>query len=832
MNNITNNDKLKQLQIDIQDDENQKEVNSFIVPSALSPYSPIQPTPPCSPNFSSSTSLSPSSTITLPQNGSNNFKSQHNHHQQQQHQQKSTSIMIQSCYDRDDHSGGWINNRPPTPDIRRSELDLADLSDGTRVLVIQDTYLRAGTLYLRKDSSSSINRNSLNNDYLRDQVFRIQLDTEKFVNTTNSRITSRNSFTSSSNYVNNQIASSSSTCLPSSSSSSSHDNNNNNNNNNNNCRQFTKNRRRQMDLLLYGWQVVQQAVLEVFPASIRHVPPGTRVCAAWSEQLGVNLYPGTVVKIDPKEQQQHQQHINNNDCVVPVDFDDGDHRQVPLTDLRILPDYFTNLCELINITGENNINSLIPCFISSNYLSPHHDNNNNNDNSNSNNNNNHGKQTEKFVSRTRRHSDLDHNTPRSYHHHHSWSQSTSPFIHLCSPEMIKNFTFNSKYSSFSEKNSNKSTHSHESNRSRKDSQLSSSSSNKTIECTINSLTSPTHTSSTSGTTSIMSLRSPSPPLSLQTPITIGSSNDFSIDKYNSECNNNNNSNDENKSEKEISLNDDDHHHQLSEEFNVDNVSVSSTITTTDSSNECLSWQVYEKFKRRKQGCTYCRSIIRDVDGLIVKVGDCVQFGSGRNEIYLGEVREIRWEHRKNSLLVVAAWYYQPLEAGKDGQLVQDIKGALFTTEHKDENEAKCIKRRIKVAKSYSQFIQGYYDKPKGQDTLKSNKTQLDINVERPTSRNDNGQINPGLCEPSSSTSTSTTTATTNPNNKYSLMEKNDEINSDDNDDDDDVDDDRDKTDCNFYHYFIAGKYDPVRQQVLAWDTELAKIFNLKIQKSR
>ncbi|VDO97623.1 unnamed protein product [Schistosoma mattheei] len=51
-----------------------------------------------------------------------------------------------------------------------------------------------------------------------------------------------------------------------------------------------------MDLLLYGWQVVQQAVLEVFPASIRHVPPGTRVCAAWSEQLGVNLYPGTVVK--------------------------------------------------------------------------------------------------------------------------------------------------------------------------------------------------------------------------------------------------------------------------------------------------------------------------------------------------------------------------------------------------------------------------------------------------------------------------------------------------------------------------------------------------------
>lgn len=38
--------------------------------------------------------------------------------------------------------------RPPTPDLRRIDLDLSDLSDGLRVLLIEDTHLRAGTLYL------------------------------------------------------------------------------------------------------------------------------------------------------------------------------------------------------------------------------------------------------------------------------------------------------------------------------------------------------------------------------------------------------------------------------------------------------------------------------------------------------------------------------------------------------------------------------------------------------------------------------------------------------------------------------------------------------------
>lgn len=160
---------------------------------------------------------------------------------------------------------------------------------------------------------------------------------------------------------------------------------------------------------------------------------------------------------------------------------------------------------------------------------------------------------------------------------------------LCSPQMNTNLMLNSKFF-FPEKNSNKLTHRIKSNRSRKNSQLSSSSSNRTMECTVNSLISPTHTIST-GATSVMSLRSPSPPPSLQTPVTIAGFNHMSSDKYMSECSdNNNNDNDNNKSEKVIYPS----NNHLPEECNADNISISSTITTTDSSNECLSWQVYEK----------------------------------------------------------------------------------------------------------------------------------------------------------------------------------------------------------------------------------------------
>ncbi|CAH8646798.1 unnamed protein product [Heterobilharzia americana] len=41
-----------------------------------------------------------------------------------------------------------------------------------------------------------------------------------------------------------------------------------------------------------------------------------------------------------------------------------------------------------------------------------------------------------------------------------------------------------------------------------------------------------------------------------------------------------------------------------------------------------------------------------------------------------------------------------------------------------------------------------------------------------------------------------------------------------------------KDDPDTFHYFIAGKYDPVKQQVLTWDAELAKMYNLEIRTNR
>nr|CAH8868264.1 unnamed protein product [Trichobilharzia regenti] len=221
---------------------------------------------------------------------------------------------------------------------------------------------------------------SLSSDYLRDRIFRIQLDSEKCNRSTGPRVANDNHFTTSSHSNNTNGTSSrrqpsslspSNGCLQTPSTA-----------NNTNCCNTSpgSNRRRQMDLLLYGWQVVQQAVLEVFPDSIHHVPPGTRVCAAWSDKLGVNLYPGTVVE-----------------------------------------DSFTNLCELADITGgePHTMKGLSPYLIPSNSVNCVRN---------------------EVVSRMRRHSGVDRNIRRlSYN---SWSLSETP-ISLCSPQTSTNSIANS-----------------------------------------------------------------------------------------------------------------------------------------------------------------------------------------------------------------------------------------------------------------------------------------------------------------------------------------------------------------------------------------------------
>ncbi|CAH8618738.1 unnamed protein product [Heterobilharzia americana] len=416
-------------------------------------------------------------------------------------------------------------------------------------------------------------------------------------------------------------------------------------------------------------------------ASMHHVPPGTRVCTAWSEQLGVNLYPGTVVRTDSNEP------VNDS---VSVDFDDGDHRQVPLACLRILPKYFTNLYELVNATGEANVAS---CFMTSYYTRT----------------SNYGKDN-KGVSRKHRR--------RLYP---SGSQSTSSLTldtasTDCSSQMDSNF--------------------------------------------------------------------------------VSSPNSHNNDESNQTILSN----------------------RLSDGYISDDISF--TALTTLGICRSFSWQILEKLKRRKQGCIYCHSIIRDIDGLIIKIGDCVKYSSGRHEIYLGEVREIRWEKINNSPIVVAAWYYLPHEAGIDGKLVEDIKGALFATEHKDENEAKCIEQRIKVAKTYSQFLQPHSNKPKQKNRMKVKRTITDESIELPSPNQIEKDIDKVNSEAIHNIEYSTFTERHSQQSNPPTTSVHDKTISPSKDDPD------------TFHYFIAGKYDPVKQQVLTWDAELAKMYNLEIRTNR
>lgn len=58
-------------------------------------------------------------------------------------------------------------------------------------------------------------------------------------------------------------------------------------------------------------------------------PPGTRVCAYWSQQYRC-LYPGTVPVPSADD-------IDYDPRLVCVEFDDGDNGRISLEDIRLLP---------------------------------------------------------------------------------------------------------------------------------------------------------------------------------------------------------------------------------------------------------------------------------------------------------------------------------------------------------------------------------------------------------------------------------------------------------------------------------------------------------------
>lgn len=82
-------------------------------------------------------------------------------------------------------------------------------------------------------------------------------------------------------------------------------------------------------------QLLQEAVLDVQPQSSRYLPPGTRVCAYWSQKSRC-LYPGNVVRGASSDEE-------DLDSVL-VEFDDGDTGHIAVSNIRLLPPDFKIQC--------------------------------------------------------------------------------------------------------------------------------------------------------------------------------------------------------------------------------------------------------------------------------------------------------------------------------------------------------------------------------------------------------------------------------------------------------------------------------------------------------
>lgn len=73
-------------------------------------------------------------------------------------------------------------------------------------------------------------------------------------------------------------------------------------------------------------------ILEIQPKSATECPPGTRLCAYWSQQYRC-LYPGVATAPSSPDSDIDDKYIN-------VEFDDGDNGRIVLDHIRfLLSDY-------------------------------------------------------------------------------------------------------------------------------------------------------------------------------------------------------------------------------------------------------------------------------------------------------------------------------------------------------------------------------------------------------------------------------------------------------------------------------------------------------------
>lgn len=82
----------------------------------------------------------------------------------------------------------------------------------------------------------------------------------------------------------------------------------------------------EFQLLIFCFTFLQ--IVEIAPATSEEVPPGTRLCAYWSQQYRC-LYPGTAASSNSPEYEADTKYI-------VVEFDDGDSGRIAIEDIRLL----------------------------------------------------------------------------------------------------------------------------------------------------------------------------------------------------------------------------------------------------------------------------------------------------------------------------------------------------------------------------------------------------------------------------------------------------------------------------------------------------------------
>ncbi|GFS03812.1 BAH and coiled-coil domain-containing protein 1, partial [Elysia marginata] len=125
--------------------------------------------------------------------------------------------------------------------------------------------------------------------------------------------------------------------------------------------------------------------------------------------------------------------------------------------------------------------------------------------------------------------------------------------------------------------------------------------------------------------------------------------------------------------------------------------------STDSSLELIYWQwhgppvrkpgqkgkIFAKGKR-----VYYKAITRASE--VINVGDAAIFVStGRPDFpYIGNIENL-WQTASGNMMVKVRWYYHPEET-KSNKKLGDLKNALFTSPHMDENDVQTIAHKCEV----------------------------------------------------------------------------------------------------------------------------------------